>query len=213
MASGPTKHLSSEEELPTQAALYMTASSSVESTDIPTMEMCSSAGSDHDLEIRQPLKKRRHDWVKFHGPPTLGAHAATEAVDGQPANDEPLPKKFAHADTGQGDPSDVDHMYNNVARNMMARMGWEKGKGLGKEKQGRVSIVEASMQRGRRGLGNRIDGLEPSNSVMWQDEEITTDERVEWLPSCTEAFPTQEALVEWIKEGEVGKSMQHAQAS
>ncbi|XP_014665283.1 PREDICTED: cap-specific mRNA (nucleoside-2'-O-)-methyltransferase 1-like [Priapulus caudatus] len=93
-------------------------------------------------------------------------------------------------------------MYNNVARNMMARMGWEKGKGLGKEKQGRVSIVEASMQRGRRGLGNRIDGLEPSNSVMWQDEEITTDERVEWLPSCTEAFPTQEALVEWIKEGE-----------
>ena len=32
-------------------------------------------------------------------------------------------------------------------------MGYEKGKGLGKDLQGRVNIVEASKQRGRRGLG------------------------------------------------------------
>ena len=46
-------------------------------------------------------------------------------------------------------------------------MGYQEGKGLGKHEQGRVEIVEASKQRGRRGLGLTIRGLEPSDDVEW----------------------------------------------
>lgn len=49
-------------------------------------------------------------------------------------------------------------------------MGYKEGTGLGKHAQGRVEIVEASLQRGRRGLGLTIKGLEPSADVEWSEE-------------------------------------------
>lgn len=49
-------------------------------------------------------------------------------------------------------------------------MGYKEGMGLGKAQQGRTEIVEASNQRGRRGLGLRIKGLEPSREVDWNFE-------------------------------------------
>ena len=45
-------------------------------------------------------------------------------------------------------------------------MGHKEGEGLGKHGQGRKEIVEASTQRGRRGLGMVVAGLEPRN-VDW----------------------------------------------
>ena len=45
-------------------------------------------------------------------------------------------------------------------------MGHKIGEGLGKHGQGRTEIVEASQQRGRRGLGHVVTGLEPSD-VEW----------------------------------------------
>ncbi len=53
-------------------------------------------------------------------------------------------------------------------------MGYKKGEGLGKNRQGRTQIVEASAQRGRRGLGLTIGGFEPSN-IQWkfEDEEVS----------------------------------------
>ena len=53
-------------------------------------------------------------------------------------------------------------------------MGYEEGKGLGRHGQGRTEIVEASKQRGRRGLGLSLGSFEPSD-VMWkfEDEEVT----------------------------------------
>lgn len=53
---------------------------------------------------------------------------------------------------------------------LQAKMGYKEGMGLGKEQQGRTEIVEASNQRGRRGLGLRIRGLEPSKEVDWNFE-------------------------------------------
>ena len=52
-------------------------------------------------------------------------------------------------------------------------MGHKTGKGLGKYGQGRVNIVEASKQRGRRGLGMTVRGFEPSD-LEWD----TAKERV-----------------------------------
>ena len=48
-------------------------------------------------------------------------------------------------------------------------MGYQKGKGLGKDQQGRVNIVEASKQRGRRGLGMHLQAFEPSD-IQWDSE-------------------------------------------
>ena len=52
-------------------------------------------------------------------------------------------------------------------------MGFQVGEGLGKFGQGRSNIVEASKQRGRRGLGFSIEGLD-ADDVEW----VETDKEV-----------------------------------
>ena len=46
-------------------------------------------------------------------------------------------------------------------------MGYKEGKGLGKYQQGIVDPVAASNQRGRRGFGFTIPGLEPKENLVW----------------------------------------------
>ena len=48
-------------------------------------------------------------------------------------------------------------------------MGYKKGTGLGRHEQGRTEIVEASKQRGRRGLGLSLKNFMES-SVDWDFE-------------------------------------------
>ena len=50
-------------------------------------------------------------------------------------------------------------------------MGYVEGKGLGKRQQGRVDIIESSKQRGRRGLGLQLTGLEADNQANWNVDE------------------------------------------
>lgn len=49
-------------------------------------------------------------------------------------------------------------------------MGFREGDGLGKFGQGRKEIVEASTQRGRRGLGLKVQGFQGELNVDWRDE-------------------------------------------
>lgn len=54
-------------------------------------------------------------------------------------------------------------------------MGFREGEGLGKFGQGRREIVEASTQRGRRGLGLKLQGFQGELNVDWRDEpEVNT---------------------------------------
>ena len=51
-----------------------------------------------------------------------------------------------------------------------AKMGFKEGEGLGKYSQGRKDIVEASNQKGRRGLGLTLQGFDQELNVNWRDE-------------------------------------------
>ena len=51
-----------------------------------------------------------------------------------------------------------------------AKMGFREGEGLGKFGQGRKEIIEASTQRGRRGLGLTLQGFQGVLNIDWQDE-------------------------------------------
>ncbi|XP_021362611.1 cap-specific mRNA (nucleoside-2'-O-)-methyltransferase 1-like [Mizuhopecten yessoensis] len=94
---------------------------------------------------------------------------------------------------------DKGSSYTEKAKRMMALMGYQAGKGLGKNEQGRTEIVEASKQKGRRGLGLRLAALEPDDEADWdfEAESITIEESVDWLPRCEQAVPDIETLRKW----------------
>ena len=82
-------------------------------------------------------------------------------------------------------------------------MGYQDGRGLGKKGQGRVEPVEASNQRGRRGLGHILKGLE-DEKVTWDpsEEVMEIEETVDWLPSSDETqIPSMNELRSWMQEG------------
>ncbi|XP_071486988.1 cap-specific mRNA (nucleoside-2'-O-)-methyltransferase 1-like [Diadema antillarum] len=87
--------------------------------------------------------------------------------------------------------------FSSAAHRMMAKMGYQAGKGLGKKEEGRVNIIETSKQRGRRGLGLKMEGFEPSSLVTWSGtEEISSEETVEWLTS-PQGILTSREIADW----------------
>uniref|UniRef100_A0A668AKG5 Cap-specific mRNA (nucleoside-2'-O-)-methyltransferase 1 n=1 Tax=Myripristis murdjan TaxID=586833 RepID=A0A668AKG5_9TELE len=93
-------------------------------------------------------------------------------------------------------------MYNSVSQKLMAKMGFREGEGLGKFGQGRKEIVEASTQRGRRGLGLTLQGFQGELNVDWQDApEPSAIEKVEWFPECSTEIPDADELKDWMTLG------------
>ncbi|XP_064485017.1 cap-specific mRNA (nucleoside-2'-O-)-methyltransferase 1-like [Ornithodoros turicata] len=103
------------------------------------------------------------------------------------------------------DEGDAQHLgsYSSVSLKLMKSMGYKSGKGLGKSGQGITDIIEASKQRGRRGLGLIVDGFEPRPDVEWDftKEKIDIREEIKWLPECTEDPPDIKELRQWPTEG------------
>lgn len=98
--------------------------------------------------------------------------------------------------------SDEPGQYSSVAQKLMSKMGYEKGRGLGRSGQGIVEPVEMSTQRGRRGLGHIVKGLE-EESVEWDSsrEHVDDHETVQWMPPCSSSVPSLEMLRGWKREG------------
>nr|CAD7569117.1 unnamed protein product [Timema californicum] len=98
--------------------------------------------------------------------------------------------------------SEEPNVKGNTAQKIMERMGYKAGRGLGKHDQGRVDPVEMSKQRGRRGLGLHIPGLEAATLVWKSDlEVITHEEHVNWLEDEEHSSLSAEIMEDWIVEG------------
>uniref|UniRef100_A0A672ME94 Cap-specific mRNA (nucleoside-2'-O-)-methyltransferase 1 n=1 Tax=Sinocyclocheilus grahami TaxID=75366 RepID=A0A672ME94_SINGR len=94
-------------------------------------------------------------------------------------------------------------MYNRVSQKLMAKMGFREGEGLGKFGQGRKEIVEASTQRGRRGLGLTLKGFQGNLNIDWQDEpEPSAVESVTWFPESSPEIPDADELKDWMSVGQ-----------
>lgn len=70
--------------------------------------------------------------------------------------------------------------YSEISKKIMSSMGHKPGKGLGKFEHGRVEPVEASTQKGRRGLGLKpsIVGEVPQD-FKWSPDESTPEAKEE----------------------------------
>jgi cap1 methyltransferase len=98
------------------------------------------------------------------------------------------------------------HKAGNAAATMMAKMGYKEGKGLGKSEQGIVDPVQASEQKGRRGLGFALAEVVVSDDLKWapeqEDQYVGLKEEVVWMPEPANPPPSDmEQLKEWIKRG------------
>lgn len=110
-------------------------------------------------------------------------------------------QKFSHESAGE-DELPMGN-YSSVSKKLMASMGFTPGSGLGKRGQGMRDIIPTSKQRGRRGLGLSMEGLEPRADITWDfdEEKIDVVEPLDWIPECQEDPPTIKTLREWTLEG------------
>ncbi|XP_036269454.1 cap-specific mRNA (nucleoside-2'-O-)-methyltransferase 1 isoform X3 [Pipistrellus kuhlii] len=171
----------------------------------------------NDPECTAPLKKQKKRVAELalslsstsdDEPPSSINHAAKVSTTSLSGSDSETEGKQRSSDDAFKADSLVEgtssrySMYNSVSQKLMAKMGFREGEGLGKYSQGRKDIVEASNQKGRRGLGLTLQGFEQELNVDWRDEpEPSAREQVSWFPECTTEIPDTEEMKDWMVVG------------
>ncbi|XP_015110560.1 cap-specific mRNA (nucleoside-2'-O-)-methyltransferase 1 [Diachasma alloeum] len=126
----------------------------------------------------QDFSKRR----KFEDPPS---NPPTDPEDDSPPEDFPRSTKKS----------------TNPGLRMMENMGYNKGQGLGKKKDGIREPIQAFRQKGRRGLGH--DNKPLAQAVQkWNpsDEIVKVKEEMAWIVNDEEP-PTSDDLKDWLLRG------------
>lgn len=145
-----------------------------------------------------PPPSKRARMESFASSTTAHSTDSSSQEEDGPSKSSPaiLNKFFGSDDAGGG------MGYSKFAQNMLMKMGHQKGKGLGKHGQGIVDPVAISKQKGRRGLGMQILGLE-SETVKWDfsQEVVEVEERVSWMPDNFDQPLDTDTLSSWRSEG------------
>jgi cap1 methyltransferase len=130
----------------------------------------------------------------------LSENTDTTTEDELPSNqvDYPMHSNNIHNNVMLPNRKPKFEHYSSIAKRMMKNMGYKDDKGLGLVLQGRLEPVEASMQKGRRGLGMRLDDLDAA-AVNWDAdmEKVKLPEDVEWLVNTDETLPDRDTLTQW----------------
>lgn len=94
--------------------------------------------------------------------------------------------------------------YSDKSLRMMEKMGYKSDTGLGKAGQGRLDPIEASSQKGRRGFGLKLDGID-SAAQKWtpEMENIQLRETAEWVEDDSDDLEilSSDELKSWAIEG------------
>uniref|UniRef100_A0A7N4NR56 Cap-specific mRNA (nucleoside-2'-O-)-methyltransferase 1 n=1 Tax=Sarcophilus harrisii TaxID=9305 RepID=A0A7N4NR56_SARHA len=156
---------------------------------------------------KHPLSEKvlQYGHVQHHQRKTSKSSTSLSGSDSENEEKRPVSSSFSNdfkADSLVEGTSSRYSMYNSVSQKMMAKMGFREGEGLGKHSQGRKDIVEASNQKGRRGLGLTLKGFDQELNVDWRDEpEPSICEQVSWFPECTTEIPDTQEMCEWMTVG------------
>lgn len=123
-----------------------------------------------------------------------------EAAPQKRAFESTLPDEETFASLAKKARKDLEAGQDKAQR-MMEKMGYTKGLGLGKHGQGRLEPVEASKQKGRRGLGHYNPKLKEANLRWDPDKEvISIREDMEWLEN-SRLPATAKDLENWMGIG------------
>ncbi|CAH2262824.1 jg9198 [Pararge aegeria aegeria] len=116
----------------------------------------------------------------------------------------PNDNAFYNKSDSQKDSEIYSSGYSEISKRMMSNMGHKPGKGLGKFESGRVEPVQASTQKGRRGLGLKasVVGQAPRD-LKWTPDETAPEakEEVSWMPTPPEETLSGDILEKWLKKG------------
>ncbi|XP_070494607.1 cap-specific mRNA (nucleoside-2'-O-)-methyltransferase 1-like [Chironomus tepperi] len=99
-----------------------------------------------------------------------------------------------------------DNIYSGKSLKIMEKMGFKKEGGLGKSGQGTTELIDANQQKGRRGLGLKLDALDQV-AIKWDpsSEQLCIPEKVDWIENNEPAESllelSMDTLVSWVKRG------------